>query len=118
MTTTEFLRALAMTESLNCPDVMLGDGGRAAGRYQMHPDWVFWASQHYHITPHLNETWDSFFTRLVTAFYGDFVRYETPLVIAMRFHIGHLVPSPSSPNWDEAYAKRFLSYCPPKAEEA
>lgn len=106
-----FVHALAMTESGNNTNAPLGDNGRAMGRFQVHPDWVFTFSSAYHLSPMLGETWDSFITRIVRAFYQEHViKYGmTAEEIAMAFHIGHIVKADSS-DWDVAYAERFHRY--------
>lgn len=105
-----FLDALGNTESNNDPNAPLGDGGRAAGRYQIHPDWLQTWATHYHLTPALSEPWDDYFTRVVAAFYRDHTAAGMSDVhIAMYFHLGH--PSiESSTDWDTEYAKRFNGF--------
>lgn len=108
MTLEKFLHTLAMTESNNNADVELGDGGRALGRFQVHPDWVFTQSKKFKKEPNLNETWDSFITRLVSAFFNQF-QLLRPVYIAMHFHLGH-ASFEWSDDWDKEYAARFLKF--------
>lgn len=109
MNTDKFIFCLAMTESHDNPNAQLGDNGRALGRFQVHPDWVWTQCKRFGIQPTLNETWDSFITRLVTAFYNHYAISMSPVDIAMYFHIGHVVTI-DSPDWDKGYATRFNGY--------
>jgi hypothetical protein len=106
MTTQDFLYCLGKTESNDNPNVHLGDNGRALGRFQVHPDWVYTQSARFGLKPFLNETWDSFITRLVTAFYEHNIQFIAPVDVAMYFHLGHRTPS-TAPDWDAEYAERF-----------
>lgn len=110
MTTAQFIHALGMTESINDPDVALGDNGRALGRFQVHPDRLWYESHRYDLQPLLSETWDSFITRVVEAMYANWqAKLKTALDIAMYWHLGHFA-TPNSMDWDSAYAKRFSDY--------
>ena len=107
MTPFEFAHRIAVVESNNNPNAPLGDDGRALGRFQVHPDWLFDWSTNYHITPHLMETWDSFVIRVVEAFYQSHTTMMD-VEIAMYFHLGHPCKSTDS-DWDKDYAERFTT---------
>ena len=109
MNTTDFIYCLAMTESKNDPFVHLGDGGRALGRFQVHPDWVWTQCSRFGMKPELNETWDAFVTRLVVAFFNHYALSMDDLGVAMYFHLGHRT-DPTAPDWDAPYAERFQTY--------
>ena len=105
LTPEQFVRALALTESDADPEAF-GDAGRAEGEWQEHPDWTWGWAHHYSLSPALNETWDSFERRVVTAFATDHLRYMTPALVAMYFHLGHM-PSEQLGDWDKEYSERF-----------
>ena len=102
----DFLWCLGRTESNDNPNSPLGDGGRAAGRFQIHPDWMDTQEKRFGLRPELNETWDSLFTRLVTAFFEHYGAQMSDVEVAMYFHIGHRV-LPTDRDWDAKYAERF-----------
>lgn len=102
----DFLYCLGRTESNDNPSSPLGDGGRAAGRFQIHPDWMDTQTKRFGIRPQLNETWDSYFTRLVTAFWEFYSGQMTDIEVAMYFHLGHRT-LPTADDWDKEYAERF-----------
>lgn len=103
----KWMWSLAMTESHNNPDSRLGDHGRAFGRWQVHPDWVWTYSRGNSIVPRLGETWDSFIERILSAFYDKY--NLNPSEKAMMFHLGHR-SSVLAVDWDHDYATRFNSY--------
>ncbi len=109
MTTQEFLHCLAMTESNDNPNAHLGDAGRALGRWQVHPDWIHTQEIRFGLQPALNETWDSFITRLVTAFFDHYIQSMGEQEVAMYFHLGHRT-LPTGADWDAAYAERFQGF--------
>jgi len=102
----DFLHCLAMTESNDDPDAPLRDGGRALGRFQIHPDAMDTMEKRFGIRPALNETWDSFLTRLVTAFVGFYQGQMSDIEVAMYFHLGHHA-RPTDDDWDKEYQQRF-----------
>ena len=106
----QFLDALAMTESGEDAKAW-GDNGRAVGRFQVHPDWLWTWAKHYGLQPNLDETWDSFITRVVIAFATDHLSYLSQVEVAMYFHLGHKT-IPAHYDWDADYAKRFRQYIP------
>lgn len=109
MTPQQFAQIIAIIESGNISNPPLGDGGRAIGKYQMHPDFVFgWATRLGKL-PMLGETWDSFFSRLIQGYYAFRVAGGyTPIQIAMSFHRGHPMRE-DSPDWlADDYAARFV----------
>ena len=107
MTPDQFTYALAIVESQNNPNSPLGDGGRAAGRWQIHPDFLWTWAHHYGLAPKLGEIWDSFFCRVVQAFYLDHVTSLTPVECAMYFHRGHVVHEGDADWTADDYAQRF-----------
>jgi hypothetical protein len=109
MTVSQFLAVLAHTESKSNPNAPLGDDGRALGRWQVHPDWVWSTARRFSLQPLLNESWDRFVERLVTAFYKEHSQYLSDIEVAMFFHLGHL-ESPDQSGWDKGYAERFEEY--------
>jgi len=105
-----FAEILGLVESDGNPNAKLGDGGRAFGRWQVHPDWVFEWALRLKVTPKLNELWDDFMRRLIKAFYNfPFHLKLQPIEVAMTFHIGHITHV-GQPNWDDDYATRFKFY--------
>jgi hypothetical protein len=113
MNTQDFLWCLGKTESKDNPNAPLGDHGRALGRFQVHPDWVDTQEKRFGIRPALNETWDSFATRLVIAFFEHYSQSMTDIEVAMYFHMGHRVVSTDN-DWDAGYAERFQVYAAEK----
>lgn len=109
MTAAEFLKVLGETESGDNPNARLGDNGRALGRFQVHPDWVWTQCRRFGLQPALDETWDSFITRLVIEFFNHNVSLMDDLSVAMYFHIGHHV-APTETAWDGPYAERFQTF--------
>lgn len=102
-----FAFKLAQVESANNPDAKLGDGGRALGRWQTHPDRLCDEAHHYGITPHLGETWDSLVRRVLDAlFVARTQQGHSPITIAMYWHVGHFT-LPGDGDWDAEYATRF-----------
>lgn len=108
MTAEQWVSALALTESDGNMSAW-GDGGRAVGRFQVHPDWLWTWALHYKLAPTLNETWDHFIMRVVTAFAADHLQRMFEVVAAMYFHLGH-VSSQGDQDWDESYADRFRRF--------
>jgi hypothetical protein len=109
MTTKDFLYCLGSTESRDDPNAPLGDGGRALGRFQWHPDAVWTNCRRFGIQPTLNEPWDSFLTRIVVAFYEHFIPSMEADEVAMYFHMGHRVQRTDT-DWDAGYQQRFQGY--------
>jgi hypothetical protein len=109
MTTAEFLKVLGETESGDNPNAHLADAGRALGRFQIHPDWMDTQEKRFGIRPLLNETWDAFLTRLVTAFFNHYVQDMEDVEVAMYFHLGHRA-TPTDADWDKGYAERFQTF--------
>lgn len=107
MTTSEFLTVIGLIESHNNPNVALGDGGRALGRYQFHLCRLFDEANRYHLYPTVGETVDSFLTRVLTAIY-EHRKTEgySDIEIALFFHLGHFG------SWDDKYACEFQDYSP------
>ena len=87
----DFAHAIAIVESGDNPNAPLGDHGRALGRYQMHPDFMWDWCKRLNIHPELNETWDSFQYRLILRHYSFYSGQGlTDVQCAMSFHEGHL----------------------------
>jgi hypothetical protein len=107
--TADFLVCLGKTESHDNPNAPLGDAGRALGRFQVHPDWVHTQEVAFGLQPIVNETWDSFITRLVTAFFNRHVKDMDEIEVAMYFHLGHHT-LPTDADWDAHYAERFQTF--------
>lgn len=108
MTPANFAHAIAIVESNDNPNAPLGDAGRALGRYQVHPDWVWTQCRRFTLAPFLNETWDAFIVRLVQAFYVGYSGTMPDVEVAMYFHLGHHA-HPSDGDWDQEYASRFVA---------
>ena len=106
MTPQHFAQCIGQVESNNNANAPLGDGGRAFGRFQTHPDWVWDWAHRLAIAPQLGELWDSFIERLVCGFYGFHCSHLSAPEIAMSFHIGHIVRF-GGDDWDVGYGNRF-----------
>lgn len=107
MTPQTFAKSIAIVESGDRSFPPPGDGGRAMGRYQMHPDFVFEWSSRLRIIPFLMETWDAYFTRLVQGYFiFRMGQALTAVQAAVSFHVGHLCHE-SDDGWDADYASRF-----------
>ena len=109
MTPSQFAAALAGTESNDNVNAPLGDHGCAMGRFQAHPDWVDTWSKHYNLWAREDETWDSRVQHLIEAFADDHLRFLSPVVAAMYYHIGHPTVL-GDKDWDAKYAERFQVY--------
>jgi hypothetical protein len=109
LTVEEWIDALGKTESNSAPNAPLGDGGRAMGRWQVHPDWLWGWASHYGILPKLSETWDEFVRRILERFAYDHLGWLGDVRSAMYFHIGHIAKE-TDPSWDKDYAKRFSNF--------
>ena len=111
----EFARILGLVESDGQPNAPNGDNGRAMGRFQIHPDWMWEWANRLHIQPRLSESWDSFHERLVMKFFQfPFHLKLLPVEVAMTFHLGHIVRQPVTTQggfglgaWDIDYAQRW-----------
>lgn len=105
MTAKQFADALGVVESNGNPYAPMGDGGRALGRWQIHPDELWTWAHRLALAPELGETWDSFIERVVWGFY-QFHTTLSAVEVAMTWHIGHVVRE-NDVEWDDAYADRF-----------
>lgn len=104
-TVDQFLKALAVVESSDNPEAW-GDGGRAMGRWQVHPDRL-WSEMHaLTITPKLGETWDQLVARVLRAMFAKYSDSMDAFIIAMYWHLGHFT-NRTAPDWDAKYAARF-----------
>lgn len=104
-TVDQFLKALAVVESSDDPEAW-GDGGRAMGRWQVHPDRL-WSELHRNtITPQLEETWDQLTSRVLRSIWSKYRFDLEPAQIAMYWHLGHFTDD-HKPDWDAKYAARF-----------
>lgn len=104
-TVDQFLDALAQVESSNNPAAW-GDNGKAMGRWQVHPDRLWSEAGRWHQAPRLDETWDSFVRRVLTAMYDGMVKSLGPVSVAMYWHKGHTT-DPSKDDWDLPYATKM-----------
>ena len=129
MTTVEqFVEALAVVESSNNPrawgDFLTAAGSpmpadtndahtgclccpRAMGRWQVHPDRVWSETRLRRVPPALGETWDSWIGRLLTVIFKGLYPVESPVAIAMYWHLGHF-NKPGDSDWDYDYASKML----------
>lgn len=97
--------ALALTESGDDPNAPLGDGGRAAGRWQQHPTFYErWAPK---IAFGTEPTWDEQFAAALRAFYAQAVARDVDDVDAACGFNLHGAPVPGSAALDPEYAARF-----------
>lgn len=101
----DFAHALALTESDDDPNAPLGDGGRAAGRWQQHPTFYErWAPK----IPYGTEpTWDARFEAALLAFYDQAVAHDIDDVDAACGFNLHGAPIAGSAAQDPDYAARF-----------
>lgn len=107
MTPANFAKAIAVVESGDRSNPPLGDDGRALGRYQMHPDWLWEWATNLKTVPALSETWDAYFTRLIQQYFGYRTGQGlTAIQAAVSFHVGHIVRE-DDPTWDAQYASDF-----------
>ena len=105
ITVDQFLKALAMVESSDDPEAW-GDGGRAMGRWQVHPDRLYQELKLGGLWPYLSETWDHLVARVLRRICELYLPKVTPGEIAMYWHVGHWC-KPAGLNWDAKYAARF-----------
>jgi hypothetical protein len=106
-TVDQIIKALALIES-NANWAAWGDGGRAMGRWQVHPDRLWFEARRFDLEPKLGETWDSFVARVLQAIVHVAMQTQLPLNIAMYWHLGHWT-YPDKPDWDSKYAARFVA---------
>lgn len=103
ITPEQFASALAEVESGGNWQAW-GDEGRAMGRWQVHPAWLWGWAKRYQLEPTVGESWDSFVMAVVVAFARDhFEQGFTPYSLAQYFHLGHA----RRRDYDPAYAARF-----------
>src|SRR5208337_1756242 len=81
---------------------------RAMGRWQVHPDRVWSESRLRRVAPNLGETWDSWIGRILTVIFKGLYPVESPVAIAMYWHLGHF-SKPDATDWDEDYAAKFTA---------
>jgi hypothetical protein len=104
-TVDQFLKALAVVESKDNPEAW-GDAGRAMGRWQVHPDRLWFEAKRFDLEPALGETWDQLVARVLRAIWHVGMQTQLPINIAMYWHLGHWT-YPDKPDWDAKYAARF-----------
>lgn len=107
MTPVNFAAAIAVVESSNRSNPPLSDGGRARGRYGLHPDFFDEWRGKLNLSAELSETWDSWDGRIVMGYFT--VRTGqglTAIQAAVSFHVGHIVRE-DDPTWDAQYASDF-----------
>ena len=119
MKTEDLVHCLAKTETNDMPVILLprglgeasllGDGGRAIGRWQLHPDWMHTQEVRFGLQPKLNERHDDYHYRLVFAFVDHYLGTMDDLGVAMYFHLGHRA-LPTDADWDQKYAERFQTF--------
>lgn len=100
-----FAQALAMTESLDHPEVW-GDAGLACGRWQMHPAWVdeWWPDD-----IGVDWSWDHLFHMALVRFYQTKdAENMPPDKMAMQFHLGEAAAKRG--DWDVKYGLRFAGF--------
>lgn len=105
LTFEQFAQALALTESNDNPNAPLGDDGRAAGRWQMHPSFYEeWTTP----IPHGTEpSWDTQFRNALFRFYMRAVRNGIDDAdAACGFNLSGQ-PEPGMAARDPVYAQRF-----------
>jgi hypothetical protein len=107
MTAEQFRDVIASIESADKPQAW-GDNGCAIGLYQAHPAWVFRFSRALNVEPSANETWNSWIGRIILAFFGIHFPKVEPILLAMYYHVGHIV-YPYDKEWDHDYAARFTA---------
>jgi hypothetical protein len=106
MTTVDiFLDAIAQVESSDNPEAW-GDGGRAMGRYQVHPDRLWFEAKKWRVEPQLGATWDAFTALVLSLIFEANVEVFEPREIAMYWHLGHWA-KPGVNGWDRAYEQKF-----------
>lgn len=87
-TVDQFLKALAVVESSDDPEAW-GDGGRAMGRWQVHPDRYEYEIAHGRIQPKLGDTWDQRVETILRTIWAFYVNKVSVGEIAMYWHVGH-----------------------------
>jgi hypothetical protein len=112
MTPEQFIYCLGMTESGGnvhaWGDADASLSPRAIGRFQVHPDRLFEEASRYKLRPWLNETWDSFVGRVVTAMFVHRTQQGyAPDAIAAYWHQGHFA---QPAEWDQHYMARWYQY--------
>ena len=101
----DFAHALALTESADNPNAPLGDGGRAAGRWQEHPSFYErWVPK---IAYGTEPTWDEQFRAALLAFYDYAAQHDIEDVDAACGFNLHGAPIAGSAAQDPVYAERF-----------
>lgn len=100
--------ALAIVESENNPNTKLGDSGKALGRWQEHPSFVFdWLTDNDFDEIDDSWTWDMICERVLLNFYNYAVHYKVDdIVAACGFHM-HGNPKRGLISECPDYAKKF-----------
>jgi hypothetical protein len=108
MTPQNWAKAIAIVESGDRSNPLMGDGGRARGRYQMHPDFYDEWKLNLNIHAQLGETWDSQDTRIAIAYFTFRTGQGlTAIQAAVSYHRGHIVRE-GDPDWlADDYAAKF-----------
>ncbi len=104
-TVDQFLDALAQVESSNDPHAW-GDDDRAVGTWQVHIDRLWSEAKRWGLEPKLDERFNDFVRRVLTAMYSDLVGSYMAVEIAMYWHLGHWV-QPGEWGWDIQYEQKF-----------
>jgi hypothetical protein len=101
----DWSHALALVESRDNPNVALGDNGRAAGRWQIHPS--FYDTWREPVPFGQEPTWDDMFSLALKKFYDKAVADGIDDAdAAVGFHL-HGAPRAGSAAEDPAYAQAF-----------
>ena len=109
--TERIMEALALTESEDNANAPFGDHGRALGRWQVHPDWLWGWAKRAHLAPFLNEKWNDFIERVVMSFVNYAIKLGLePIGVALYFNRGHVIYVDDK-EWQDpaviAYRRRF-----------
>lgn len=101
----QFLKALAVVESSDDPEAW-GDGGRAMGRWQVHPARYYDEIKRWELVPEVSATWDQIVAIILREVWEEWSPHWSPVQIAMYWHLGHR-SFETDADWDPKYAARF-----------
>lgn len=102
-----FVHAIAMVESTDNPNVVLGDHGRAAGRFQQHPSfYASWGPKPAEM--HGEMTWDACFELALRKFWRAAPAGKAPADVAVAYHLhGQHVYTDDCPAYRESFLKFY-----------
>lgn len=114
MTPKQFTDALALTESNGNVRAWGDDSdGRhaplAMGRWQIHPAFLWDITDDDSCMPHELESWDTWVERLIQRWAAPKLKAIEAVYVAEHYHLGHAAHN-GSPDWDDQYAQRFLTF--------